>query len=254
MDLITEYIKNTWRNRPEKCRLTLTDVLTGVVSGLVVGLLLFVFACVFAELIFGAHPELAKSLDIGVLEQTLTVLVGSLLTVMMSGNPVAIAGPDITTALFMTSAAKQVAIAIVAMPDVDNAAVLPTVLVMIALVTVVIGVLWIVMGYYSITRALEYMPAPILAGFVASIGYKVLCKAVDTATGSKRWTFVAPETCSTRSTSLPVNIQSSPTLDNDSSTVYFGVGCAFAGPAHPESLPLYAVWTGDRVGALMGNE
>ena len=184
MDRITEYIKNTWRNRPEKCRLTLTDVLTGVVSGLVVGLLLFVFACVFAELIFGAHPELAKSLDIGVLEQTLTVLVGSLLTVMMSGNPVAIAGPDITTALFMTSAAKQVAIAIVAMPDVDNAAVLPTVLVMIALVTVVIGVLWIVMGYYSITRALEYMPAPILAGFVASIGYKVLCKAVDTATGA----------------------------------------------------------------------
>ena len=61
--------------------------------------------------------------------------------------------------------------------------------------------------------------------------------AVDTTTGSKRWTFVAPEACK----GLPVNIYSSPTLDNDSSTVYFGVGCAYA-----ESLPLYAVWTGDR--------
>ena len=183
LEWIWTRVSAAWSVRPPTLRLTAKDIVAGIISGFVVGLLLFVFSTVFAELIFGAHPELAKHVDIGVLEQTLTVLVGSLLTVALSGNPIGIAGPDITSALFLTSAAKQVAEAIVEMPEIGNERILPTVLVMIALATVAIGVLWIFMGYYSLTRALEYMPAPILSGFVASIGYKVLCKAVDTATG-----------------------------------------------------------------------
>jgi SulP family sulfate permease len=163
------------------------DVVAGVISGLVCGLLMFVFCCVFAQIIYGSHPSLAKGLDLGVSQHTLTVLFAGAITVWQSKNRISIAGPDITPALFLALAANKIALYIADMPASANVhadAALTTVFVMIAGTTFTIGIVWIVAGFRRVTRAIEYMPKSVIAGFVASVGYKVMLKAIDTSAGT----------------------------------------------------------------------
>lgn len=86
------------------------DMVAGCISGIVCGLLMFVFCCVFAEIIYGTHPLLQKGLDLGVSQHTLTVLFAGAITILKSKNRIAIAGPDITPALFLAQGAKKVAL------------------------------------------------------------------------------------------------------------------------------------------------
>ena len=163
------------------------DVVAGVISGFVCGLLMFVFCCVFAQIIYGSHPSLAKGLDLGVSQHTLTALFAGVVTVAKSKNRISIAGPDITPALFLASAAGKIALYIASMPasaKVHPDAALTTVFVMIAGTTFTIGVVWIIAGFRRVTRAIEYMPKSVIAGFVASVGYKVMLKAIDTSAGT----------------------------------------------------------------------
>ena len=147
---------------------TPNDAVAGIISGLVCGLLMFVFCCVFAEIIYGTHPLLQKGLDLGVCQHTLTVLLSGMITVLVSQNRIAIAGPDITPALFLAQAAEKVAKFIAAKQEAGahyhESAALTTVLVMIAGTTFFIGLIWIVAGIRRVTRAIEYMPKSVIAG------------------------------------------------------------------------------------------
>ena len=147
---------------------TPNDAVAGIISGLVCGLLMFVFCCVFAEIIYGTHPLLQKGLDLGVCQHTLTVLLSGMITVLVSQNRIAIAGPDITPALFLAQAAEKVAKFIAAKQEAGanyhESAALTTVLLMIAGTTFFIGLIWIVAGIRRVTRAIEYMPKSVIAG------------------------------------------------------------------------------------------
>eukprot|EP00941_MAST-03F_sp_MAST-3F-sp1_P001931 g1931.t1 len=58
-----------------------------------------------------------------------------------------------------------------------------TILCAISLSTASIGLLFLCLGHFNLTRVVQFVPACVLSGFLACIGYKIMLKAVDAATG-----------------------------------------------------------------------
>ena len=61
--------------------------------------------------------------------------------------------------------------------------VVPTILACFLLSQALLGVVFFILGYFRLTRVVQFMPASVLGGFLASVGYLVLLKGIKTAVG-----------------------------------------------------------------------
>ena len=162
---------------------------TEVLSGLIIGVVIFVYACVFVELVFGGDPALEPILPAGVGMMTVTAAVGGLFAARYSDVGVSISGPHVYPTLVFASCAQQ--IAAVCREDGLPTSILPTLTFTMAASTLCLALCFLAMGHYRLARVAQYLPAPLLAGFVACIGYKAVKAALQTAVGPP-WASATP--------------------------------------------------------------
>jgi len=158
---------------------------TWVVTGLVMALLKYVFCVVGAVIIHDSHPLLSPSLAVGVGIQCSSTLITGLITSRWSKIGVNVSGPDIIASLFVSAWVKTLC-----EPQDGRAAILtqeealPTVLFFMVASTFLMGLIWLAIGKFHLTKMVEFMPAPVVCGFLSCIGWKVLKYATKVSSGS----------------------------------------------------------------------
>ena len=116
-------------------------------------------------------------LQAGVGVHSVSTLIGGLTTTYFSDFAGSISGTHIYPSLVFSS------IALTIVGTATAAEAIPTLLFSIVFSTFIVGVLFFLLGKFRLTRVVQFVPASLLGGFMACIGYKTLKAAFGTATG-----------------------------------------------------------------------
>ncbi|GBG28968.1 Hypothetical Protein FCC1311_051892, partial [Hondaea fermentalgiana] len=112
-----------------------------------------------------------------------SVMMGSIFYACFTSCKASIAGPDINPALFFALIVESIQLGADSQNPTPIEAILPTSLLAICIGTIVIGVTFLTLGHFKLTRIVQYLPASLLNGFLACIGYKVMKAALTTTCG-----------------------------------------------------------------------
>ncbi|MFL9930727.1 SulP family inorganic anion transporter [Paraburkholderia sp. RL18-103-BIB-C] len=152
------------------------DLTAGMVSMLV----MLSYAMSLGTLIFSA--DLARYAGLGVPTAFISCVVTALVIALMSSMRVNIAGPDGNAAAFLAGVAAGVASSVRADGGTPQT-ILLTVLFAIALCSVVTGVILYAVGSSRRSGSLQFLPYPVVGGFLAGTGYLLLAGAFRVVTG-----------------------------------------------------------------------
>lgn len=149
--------------------------LSTTVAGIVVGLQLSFFAISMANLIFSGPMSVGLSRGIGIALISVAILVTFVSLRSSVAGVVAHVqdGPSIIIAGAVASIAANLG------PDG-----LPTVLVMIALITLLTGCSLIILGTFRLGGMIRYLPYPVIGGFLAGTGALLILGALNVMTDS----------------------------------------------------------------------
>ncbi|CAE6713900.1 hypothetical protein R69927_06938 [Paraburkholderia domus] len=154
-------------------------------AGMVSTLVMLCYAMSLGTLIFSA--DLARYAELGVPTAFISCVVTALVIALTSSMRMNIAGPDGNATAFLAGVAAGVASSVRA----DGGApqtILLTVLIAIALCSVVTGVILYAVGSSKRSRSLQFLPYPVVGGFLAGTGYLLLAGAFRVVTGeSLNW-------------------------------------------------------------------
>jgi SulP family sulfate permease len=152
------------------------DLTAGTVSTLV----MLCYAMSLGTLVFSA--DLARYAEFGVPTAFISCIVTALVIALTSSMRLNIAGPDSNATAFLAGVAAGVASSVRA--DGGSAqTILLTVLIAIALCSVVTGIVLYVIGSSKRSRSLQFLPYPVVGGFLAGTGYLLLAGAFRVLTG-----------------------------------------------------------------------
>jgi MFS superfamily sulfate permease-like transporter len=164
------------------------------VSGIIVSLLVFAYNLVFASILFD-EVGLTQYGAVGFEMQALASLVSGMTHVLFSDVGTTIASPDVFSTIFLSQMAGIIKDIVVQEAMRDNPTefttsditlhsdqvrhrILCTFLTAMTLSTGILGVILILVGKFKLTRIISFLPAPTLAGMVASIGASGLVKGL----------------------------------------------------------------------------
>ena len=162
--------------------------ITWIVSGMVMALLKYVFCVVGAVIIHDSHAFMQTSLAVGIGINCSSTLITGLITGRFSKIGINISGPDIIASIFVSSWVKTLCY-----PDdqgnsiLNETTALPTILFLMAASTLLMGLLWLAIGHFHATKLVEFMPAPVVCGFLSCIGWKVVKYATKVSVGPDAW-------------------------------------------------------------------
>src|SRR5665647_1392062 len=137
-----------------------------VIAGAVVGIFAILTYVSYAALIFSG--PLAPWLGYGIAATFITGAIGGAVTSWRSSLPFAIAGPD--SASCAVIAALVAALAARFWPNGADDGLLPASLVMLALSSVLTGLLLWGLGIARLGRAIRFIPFPVIGGFLGATG------------------------------------------------------------------------------------
>jgi SulP family sulfate permease len=152
------------------------DLTAGTVSMLV----MLCYAMSLGTMIFSA--DLAHFAELGVSTAFISCIVTALVIALTSSMRLNIGGPDGNATAFLVGVAAGVASSVRA----DGGApqtILLTVLIAIALCSVVTGVILYAFGSMNRSRSLQFLPFPVVGGFLAGTGFLLLAGAFRVVTG-----------------------------------------------------------------------
>ena len=152
------------------------DVAAGAVSTLV----MLCYAMSLGTMIFSA--DLARYAMLGVPTALVSCVVTALVIALTSSMRLNIGGPDSNAAAFLAGVATGVASSVRADGGSPQTLIL-TVLIAIALCSVVTGIVLYAIGSSKRSRSLQFLPYPVLGGFLAGTGYLLLAGAFRVLTG-----------------------------------------------------------------------
>ncbi|WP_233804747.1 SLC26A/SulP transporter family protein [Paraburkholderia sp. HP33-1] len=152
------------------------DVAAGAVSMLV----MLCYAMSLGTMIFSA--DLARYAMLGVPTALVSCVVTALVIALTSSMRWNIGGPDSNAAAFLAGVAAGVGSSVRADGGSPQTLIL-TVLIAIALCSVVTGVILYAIGSSRHSRSLQFLPYPVLGGFLAGTGYLLLAGAFRVMTG-----------------------------------------------------------------------
>jgi SulP family sulfate permease len=152
------------------------DVAAGAVSTLV----MLCYAMSLGTMIFSA--DLARYAMLGVPTALVSCVVTALVIALTSSMRLNIGGPDSNAAAFLAGVATGVASSVRADGGSPQTLIL-TVLIAIALCSVVTGIVLYAIGSSRRSRSLQFLPYPVLGGFLAGTGYLLLAGAFRVLTG-----------------------------------------------------------------------
>jgi SulP family sulfate permease len=163
-----------------RTRSPLSGLLGDLTGGAVSTLVMLCYAMSLGTMIFSA--DLARYAELGVPTALVSCVVTALVIALMSSMRLNIAGPDSNATAFLAGVAAGVASSVRA--DGGSAqTVLLTVLVAIALCSVVTGIILYAVGSSRRSRSLQFLPYPVVGGFLAGTGYLLLSGAFRVLTG-----------------------------------------------------------------------
>ncbi|RQH07138.1 SulP family inorganic anion transporter [Paraburkholderia dinghuensis] len=170
-------------------RSRVADLSGDLAAGLVSTLVMLCYAMSLGTMIFSA--DLARYTMLGVPTALVSCVVTALVIALTSSMRLNIGGPDSNAAAFLAGVAAGVASSVRA--DGGSAqTVLLTVLLAIALCSVVTGIILYAIGSSKRSRSLQFLPYPVLGGFLAGTGYLLLAGAFRVMTGeSLHWDSLA---------------------------------------------------------------
>ncbi|MEM5398875.1 MULTISPECIES: SulP family inorganic anion transporter [Paraburkholderia] len=152
------------------------DLAAGAVSALV----MLCYAMSLGTMIFSA--DLARYAMLGVPTALVSCVVTALVIALTSSMRLNIGGPDSNAAAFLAGVAAGVASSVRADGGSPQTLLL-TVLIAIALCSLVTGVVLYAIGSSKRSRSLQFLPYPVLGGFLAGTGYLLLAGAFRVMTG-----------------------------------------------------------------------
>ena len=162
-------------------RLPLRAVLKDILGGSAASVLSVTFGLSYSLLIFGG--SLSPYLGYGVAATFIASAILAGVIAVGSSLPFAISGPESSTAATMGILASSMAERIVAADP--SAPVLPSILITIAIATVLTGAVLCCFGMTRMGRAIRYVPYPVVGGFLGATGCLILLGAVRVITGQR---------------------------------------------------------------------
>jgi sulfate permease, SulP family len=150
-----------------------------IVDVFVLGFLKYIFCMVGAIIIHddkATYKMFRESLAIGVGVQCSSTLITCLITSKLSKIKINISGPDIIACLFVVNWAKV-------LTKYPQEQAVPTLTFLIFLSTFLMGFVWYILGYIGATRIVQFLPEPVVNGFLGCIAWKVLKYAGKVALG-----------------------------------------------------------------------
>ncbi|TKC88782.1 cyclic nucleotide-binding domain-containing protein [Trinickia terrae] len=154
----------------------LGDMTAGVVSMLV----MLCYAMSLGTLIFSA--DLARYAVLGVPTALVSCVVTALVIALTSSMRLNIAGPDSNATAFLAGVAAGVASSVRADGG-SPQTILLTVLIAIAVCSIVTGIVLYALGSTKRSRSLQFLPYPVVGGFLAGTGFLLLAGALRVLTG-----------------------------------------------------------------------
>ncbi|WP_408426975.1 SulP family inorganic anion transporter [Paraburkholderia azotifigens] len=166
-------------------RMTGVGLLGDLTAGAVSMLVMLCYAMSLGTLIFSA--DLARYAELGVPTALVSCIVTALVIALTSSMRLNIAGPDSNATAFLAGVAAGVASSVRADGG-SPQTILLTVLIAIALCSVVTGIVLYAIGSSKRSRSLQFLPYPVVGGFLAGTGYLLLAGAFRVLTGeSPQW-------------------------------------------------------------------
>jgi len=154
------------------------------------GILMFAFCAVFAVIMVGSlDPQLIPWLTAANL---LAAFLSGILISCFSGAKISIAGPDINVVIFFATAVQAT------LNDWyyenppslnEQIGIIVTIMVLFALS---LALAFYVIGKFQLTRVIQYIPAPVISGFLLSVGFSVFREAISVATNCQ-FSFIKPD-------------------------------------------------------------
>ncbi|MFC1997809.1 SulP family inorganic anion transporter [Chloroflexota bacterium] len=151
----------------------------GLTSGLVVGLVEVIIAISFAALIFAG--ELSGFVVNGIGFALLGAIITGVSVALMAAIPGTVSGnQDAPAAILAVMAAAIIA----AMPaDATGLETFSTVIITIALTTLLCGLFFLGLGYFNLGGLVRYLPYPVVGGFLAGTGWLLVTGSINMMTG-----------------------------------------------------------------------
>lgn len=147
--------------------------LSTITAGVLLGTLLSIFSVSLTSLIFVG--PLAAELPRGIVMALVTVSVTALSVSFFSGNRGVIAGLQDSPLVVMATSISAIT-ATLTTPD----AAMSTIFVLIALTTLLNGVILILLGKFKLGILVRYLPYPVIGGFMAGTGIMLLLGGIGT--------------------------------------------------------------------------
>jgi MFS superfamily sulfate permease-like transporter len=154
--------------------------LSDVTSGVVLGVLMAAFSIVFSTAIFD-EVNLDEFFGVGGGMQTVTIIISGIFHTFFSDLAISIAAPDLNPAVLFSNMAltcRQTMEANAKKLPISQTALMTTVLATIIVSTFCLGILLYLVGRLRLTRVVQMLPESVLTGFMGTIGYIVLHKAL----------------------------------------------------------------------------
>ncbi len=143
------------------------QIVTNIVARIVAGLVNVVFGASYAALIFSG--PLSDYLPFGISSALVSASVLAIIVALTSSFSFAIGGPDSNASAFMAVIISGTTASLISAGSAQ--AVLPTVMMTLALGTIATGLVLLVGGTLRLGRWVRFSPYPVVAGFLASSGW-----------------------------------------------------------------------------------
>ncbi|SAK70282.1 sulfate transporter [Caballeronia pedi] len=157
--------------RASQLNAALTSFAIDTLAGVLTALLALAYAAGYGAMIFSAG--LTPWLPAGMPTALLSCVIVSLVIALTSSVPFMIAGPDSNATALLAGLAASVALSVHAAGG-DDAAVLATVLMLIAVSSLTTGALLFALAHWKRGNAIQYIPFPVIGGFLAGTGLLLL--------------------------------------------------------------------------------
>ena len=158
----------------------MTGLLGDLTAGMVSMVVMLCYAMSLGTMIFSA--DLARYAGLGVPTAFISCVVTALVIALTSSMRMNIAGPDGNATAFLAGVAAGVASSVRADGGTPQT-ILLTVLIAIALCSVLTGIILYAVGSSKRSRSLQFLPYPVVGGFLAGTGYLLLAGAFRVVTG-----------------------------------------------------------------------
>jgi SulP family sulfate permease len=158
---------NSSETQTDFASITSSRLITDILAGLLVGLVALIYSVSYATLIFSG--PLIAYLAVGVRLVLISAAVAAFVAALTSSFRIAISGPDSNASVFTALIVGNVtAVLLAANPEQSP---LPTVLILLALNTLLAGFVLFTTGRLRLGKWVRYVPFPVVGGFLAASGW-----------------------------------------------------------------------------------